>query len=280
MRRAVSPVTTCRVRVDRRNLVKYETPEFAGFMGSASWGEDDFWDIALRYKGEHAGFKIIGAIAYAQYSDGNFRTSQVGSIPASNSNLRGCAEPNSNGPLGGASATASSPIDCNDLGMSASIMHEDTGLFVTGAYGIRHDELRQQLYTQNGYGAIDDEDQFWSVQAGIEQKWLPVGKSTLYGEYWQADTGAGVSGAGAIGAIYNQAAFGGLATSRQASSDVSYWGIGFNQNFSAAALDMYIAYRHHSGDVTTVTTAATGGILNNTEFDDLDIVMTGAMIKF
>jgi hypothetical protein len=53
------------------NSVRYDTPTFAGFSASASWGEDDFWDIALRYAGEVAGFKLAAAAAYAESSDGN-----------------------------------------------------------------------------------------------------------------------------------------------------------------------------------------------------------------
>jgi predicted porin len=33
----------------RRNLVRYDTPEWYGFVGSASWGEDDIWSASLRY---------------------------------------------------------------------------------------------------------------------------------------------------------------------------------------------------------------------------------------
>ena len=46
------------------NNVRYDTPTFAGFSASATWGEDDFWDIALRYAGEHHGFKLAIAAAY------------------------------------------------------------------------------------------------------------------------------------------------------------------------------------------------------------------------
>ncbi|MGE3229697.1 MAG: porin, partial [Hyphomicrobium sp.] len=53
------------------NAVRYDTPTFAGFSASASWGEDDFWDIALRYAGEVHSFKIAAAAAYAESSDGN-----------------------------------------------------------------------------------------------------------------------------------------------------------------------------------------------------------------
>ena len=40
------------------NAVRYDTPAFAGFSASASWGEDDFWDVAARYAGEFNGIKI------------------------------------------------------------------------------------------------------------------------------------------------------------------------------------------------------------------------------
>ncbi|MBA2127825.1 porin, partial [Hyphomicrobium methylovorum] len=40
------------------NSVRYDSPTFAGFSVSASWGEDDFWDVAARYAGEHHGFKV------------------------------------------------------------------------------------------------------------------------------------------------------------------------------------------------------------------------------
>ena len=36
----------------RRNIVRYDSPEFGGFVASASWGEDDLWDTSLTYKGE------------------------------------------------------------------------------------------------------------------------------------------------------------------------------------------------------------------------------------
>jgi hypothetical protein len=48
------------------NSVRYDTPTFAGFSASAGWGEDDIWDVALRYAGEFAGFKLAAAAAYAE----------------------------------------------------------------------------------------------------------------------------------------------------------------------------------------------------------------------
>ncbi|WP_072391902.1 porin [Hyphomicrobium sp. CS1GBMeth3] len=48
------------------NSVRYDTPTFAGFSASASWGDDDVWDIGLRYAGEHHGFKVAATVVYAE----------------------------------------------------------------------------------------------------------------------------------------------------------------------------------------------------------------------
>jgi hypothetical protein len=52
-----------------QNSVRYDSPTFGGFSLSASWGEDDFWDIAGRYAGEHHGFKLALAAAYNEVTD-------------------------------------------------------------------------------------------------------------------------------------------------------------------------------------------------------------------
>ncbi len=48
------------------NGVRYDTPTYWGFSGSAGWGEDDYWDTALRYAGEFWGWKVAAAAAYAE----------------------------------------------------------------------------------------------------------------------------------------------------------------------------------------------------------------------
>jgi len=55
---------------NRKNVVRYDTPTIGGFTFTAAAGEDDIWDVALRYAGEHGGFKIAGGIAYGQDTDG------------------------------------------------------------------------------------------------------------------------------------------------------------------------------------------------------------------
>lgn len=60
-----------------QNVVRYDSPTFGGFSLSASWGEDDMWDIAARYAGEHAGFKLAIAGAYTEVDQVNYNTVNV-----------------------------------------------------------------------------------------------------------------------------------------------------------------------------------------------------------
>ncbi len=54
---------------DTTDLVRWDSPELAGFIVSVSWGADDIWDVGLRYSGEGAGFKFEGVVAYTQVTD-------------------------------------------------------------------------------------------------------------------------------------------------------------------------------------------------------------------
>ena len=42
------------------NVVRYESPTIAGFVAGASWGEDDIWDVSLKYTGEARRLQIYG----------------------------------------------------------------------------------------------------------------------------------------------------------------------------------------------------------------------------
>jgi hypothetical protein len=56
---------------DTANVIRYDTPSWRGFVASASWGEDDIWDVGVKFDGEGGGFKIAAAIAYTQDRDEN-----------------------------------------------------------------------------------------------------------------------------------------------------------------------------------------------------------------
>lgn len=97
---------------DTFNVIRYETPELAGFVLSASWGEDDVWDVALAYEKELGEFEVAAAIAYRQNQDND----------------------------------GNDPLDQDTLNGSISVIHNPTGLNLTFAAGQRdfNDEDRDE----------------------------------------------------------------------------------------------------------------------------------------
>ena len=94
-----------------RNVIRYDSPTFAGFSISASWGEDDMWDVAARYAGEFSGFKIAAAAAYNETSDAG-----MGAIGLNES------------------------LEYFQAGLY--LQHVPTGLFALGNYGVLQSDLR------------------------------------------------------------------------------------------------------------------------------------------
>jgi hypothetical protein len=140
--------------------VRYDTPTFAGFSGSASWGGDDFWDVAGRYAGEGHGFKLSAAIAYSRNSDEQmfqgFNT--VTGLPYT------------------------VKVDAGYLQMGAYLEHVATGVFLYGAYG---KEYNDNVYITANQTNNQPSGDNWYLKAGLREKWVPLGHTVLYGEYGQ-----------------------------------------------------------------------------------------------
>ena len=252
-----SSVTSVVGEGDRNNVVKYVSPTFAGFSFQAAWGEDDMWDVALRYAGEFSGFRLAAGIGYRQINDFN-----------NGDSMGGCAN------LSG--TTAQSSVDCNNWAGSASIMHVPTGIYVYGAYGQENDNNKNALFGTN----VKDTNEQWYIQAGIEQNWTGLGKTTIYGEYSSAEFGAALDAGGvrtlAATDVLNSAG----AARRISSSDVTFWGVGINQSIDAAAMDLYVAYRNASADMKLSATGSSAGAVRSNSIDDWQAVMAGAIIRF
>jgi hypothetical protein len=138
--------------------VRYDSPLFAHFVLSASWGssmdltggQTSTYDIALRYANEISGFRLAGGAGYRHSTDYT-----VNVLNMLNFTL----------PTG----------DVNTFDTQASIMHIGTGLFVTGSYA--HQDWKDANFTLQG----------WQVQGGLETKLVSFGRSTFYAEYGQID---------------------------------------------------------------------------------------------
>ena len=249
---------------DRNNIVRYVSPTFAGFIVSAAWGEDDMWDAAIRYAGEFGGFRLAAGVGYKQHSDNVGKTGADGII---------CADLAGNVGDG----ISVSNVDCNSLGVSASVMHVATGLYVSGSWGRIEDNNRKQLYANAGSAiTVDDTDEHWYVQAGIEQKFFALGKTTIYGEYGNYQTGAGLDATGSPNLAFAAINDNGIAQALFG-SEVTVWGFGFVQNVEAAAMDFYVNFRHFEADITTFDAA---GNKFKPAVDDFQAVRAGAIIRF
>jgi predicted porin len=222
----------------RRNIVRYDSPTIAGFVLTASWGEDDQTGISLTYKATWGDFKVLAKGGWEKSTD---------------ENLTGCAPYSSSG----------AGADCEWWGGAATVQHAPTGLYVYGGYSqlIDHD-AEAALSTAN----VQDTSSLWFIQGGIEQKWLPLGKTTVFGEY-RHDKG------GSNGKRFNDGAVTPVAGEYLHDTSINFWGAGVVQNIDAAAMDLYVIYRHADGEMTN-------GLGYTADLDAFDMVITGARIQF
>ena len=231
---------------NRRNVVRYDTPTFAGFILSAAWGEDDIWDVALRYAGEWWGFKLAGGVAYGQATDDTASLGDGAYTPSNGDGGRG--EPS---------------IEVLNGGLS--MMHVPTGLFATGSGGQRKatgtvacDDFVPGVAARspsgnfipgknpNSNGGNCDAEWFWFAKAGIKQRWWSIGSTALFG----------------MGGEHYDAI----------DRSTQYWGLGVVQKVDAAAMDLYVSYRDYYDIDTGYTPAVPEG--------DFQTVVAGGRIKF
>lgn len=68
----------------REDVVRYDSPSIYGFIVSASWGDDDYADIALRFKKEFNSFRFAAGVAYQwdEREEGDEREILSGSLSA------------------------------------------------------------------------------------------------------------------------------------------------------------------------------------------------------
>jgi hypothetical protein len=247
----------------RLNVIKYVSPTVMGFIFAAAWGEDDFWDVSLKYAGEHHGFRVAAGATYNQTTDAN-----VGNT-AGSTHFAGCAD------LAGLNV-ARNDRECESWVIAGSLMHVGTGLFVTSNFGERKDSNRRTLAELGGVdpALIRSTDRNWSVRGGIERNWTGLGNTTLFGEF------NNISGTPLAGGIVQNvdaglnAGLNGLPIVR---SEVDVWGLGMVQSIDAAAMDLYIAYRNFSADVK----AQSAGALTNVDgIKDFQLLSVGGVIRF
>jgi hypothetical protein len=140
-------------------------------------------------------------------------------------------------------------VDHQEWVGSGSVLHVGTGLFATVAGGTRDWDDP----TVSGESYI-------YAKSGIYQKWIELGKTSVYGEYYHVwDVGVNVPGQDEAG---------------------SMWGAGVVQHVDAAALEIYLAYRHYWADDITDARPPLPTLAPTDHSIEMDMVMGGARIQF
>lgn len=129
--------------------MRYDSPIFAGFSWSASFGQQDDYEAALRYGGEIGGFKIALGTGYSVNTDENTQPPPVSR-------------------------------DKDSGFFQAGGYAEDiaTGLFFHAAYG-EADNHGSRILS----GLAEPNSRQWYVKGGIRRKWNGFGATIFYGEY-------------------------------------------------------------------------------------------------
>jgi len=232
---------------DTANLVRWDSPELAGFVLAASFGEDDIWDVGVRYEGEAAGFKLGAAIAYTQVTDTD---------------------------------GAFADVDNSTVVGSASILHEPTGLNVTVSAGLR--EYDQNVLDEDGIARAPADTKFLYLKGGWLAKLNPLGPTAFYGEYgWFEDfISAGVDLPGVASLSFSglgSCAVAGVAC-RVTGNEAEVWGLGVVQHIEAAEMQIYLGYRRHTAEFDLVDGAGTG--VAAAKIEDFDTLIVGSKIGF
>ena len=115
-----------------QDSVRYDSPTFAGFSVSASWGQDHFWDVAARYAGEWNGIKVAAAAAYNEVTDGNYNNVCT-ALGADGGVIAGTQFTGTCNKAAGGFLPSGSKEKYFQVG--AYIEHVPTGVFGYGAYG-------------------------------------------------------------------------------------------------------------------------------------------------
>jgi hypothetical protein len=252
------------------NAVRYDSPTFAGLSMSTSYGEDDMWDIAVKYAADWGKFKISAAYGFANLTDeGCFAPSLCTNIPF----------------LGGGGVPLQGyrkDVDLHQVGIS--LMHVPTGLWGYGYY--EHEDNNGTRFIGPAANANDPET--WFVKAGIRRTWVPLGHTVIWGDGGQYfDQFTGLCGRPNANptclASINTSPFdsNGNPTSELVNvigSRVDRWGAGILQEIDSAGVRLFFRWQHLELDLNATSVATEEKA--KTDFDNQDVYQVGALMLF
>ena len=228
---------------DRTNSVRYDTPTWNGFMASTSWGQDDFWDVAIRHSGEFGSFKTAFGASYQNNQD-----QRINAI-----------------------------TDSELWQVNFAFLHTPTGIFGSVHYGHEiPDGFKEtdQLYLKAGvrtnlnswgstvfYGEYgQDNDMFSGLTGGAVFSGVTDICDGFTGTGGNIDN-ACIANAGAVDAT---------------GSTFRRFGFGVVQEIDAASMALWLKYKNYSADVDFNA----AGVSGSESMEDLHIYALGGAVFF
>lgn len=238
------------------NIVNYTTPELAGFVMSAYWGEDDIWNVTLGYEKEFGEtWEIAAAIAH-------------------NKNLEGDID--------------NAADDRTTVG-SISVLHKPSGINVSFAAGDRN--FIQPVDLNDGTTATPDGPSFFYVKGGWRKKINSLGDTAVYAEFGKfrdvLSRGADETTVEELGGLAAGTACAAPGNACLVSgSEATVWGLGVVQHIddddddddSDPVMQFYLGYRHHDVDIDLVD--VNGAKVRSVPLSGFDTVIGGFAIEF
>jgi len=282
----------------RGDVVRYDSPSLFGLVISASWGEDDLADVAVRFKKEWNSIRMVAGVGYLWDTDET--ETFVGRNNAGLTNITVCPNATVNTTI--IANCVDERQDLEEFKGSASLMHVPTGVFAHAAfvhqqYGVSNTQsaLRASAFPSTVTGQQAQDGTMWYLQAGVKRRLLMpnAGATTLYVEYQQyQDFGVGrdadsllglnpVPGCGAAVAVVTD-----TACSEVTDSGMSMWGIGIVQDIDPAAMKVYAALRLFDPTVRAATVANAPPLPNNgpagadVSLEEFMTIAVGGKIEF
>jgi hypothetical protein len=248
------------------NVVTYVSPEFMGFEASAAWGQDDFWDAALRYRGEWAGvLEVRAAIGYHENTTEGNTIDPVTGLPIVNATL-----------------------EDSHWGAGIALKHKPTGLNIAVNYST---EQHTDRCLDRGAvsGACRGDDEFVYVVGGIIRDLNSLGPTAFYGEYYRGTRERNESDSAKLAALELIP----FQAEELEESNVTVWGFGVVQKINDASksagkkdkgaagepiMELFAGYKHFELDVDLIGLNRVD--VPSKKLNDFDAVMTGAIIRF
>jgi hypothetical protein len=142
------------------------------------------------------------------------------------------------------------------------VEHVASGVFAYGAYGFDKSEVRE-------------DGKRYYVKAGVRERWVKMGHTVVYAEYGVAEN------------MYNpdnlNFTVDGALFDRVNESELKHYGLGVVQEIDAAAMSLWLAWRHYEGEYSGTCTSGvncTAADAYAADMKNFQVIKAGALINF